>query len=64
MRAQTLVVAARPLAMNERERAHFDALSQMVEGARAAAVAVLDRHLMSYPLNVGSARSMAVDFFG
>jgi tetratricopeptide (TPR) repeat protein len=50
--AKALVEAVRPLALNEREQAHLAALSHAVLGARAAAVAVLDRHLMSYPFDL------------
>jgi tetratricopeptide (TPR) repeat protein len=50
--AKTLVETVRPLALNERERAHLAALSHVVVGARAAAVAVLDRHLMRYPFDL------------
>src|SRR5882724_7475587 len=50
--AAALVETARPLPMNEREQAHFAALSHLVQGARAAAVAVLDRHLMHYPFDL------------
>src|SRR2546429_7818773 len=44
--AAALVETARPLTLNDREQAHLAALSHLVQGARAAAVAVLDRHLM------------------
>ena len=50
--AQALVETARTLALNEREQAHLAALSHQVQGARAAAVTVLDRHLMRYPLDI------------
>jgi tetratricopeptide (TPR) repeat protein len=52
VQAKHLVEAARPLTLNEREQAHLIALSHLVQGARAAAVAVLDRHLMSHPFDV------------
>jgi tetratricopeptide (TPR) repeat protein len=51
-RAKNLVEAARLLPLNEREQAHLAALSHVVQGARAAAVAVLDRHLMRYPFDL------------
>ena len=51
-KAAALVETARPLTLNERERAHLAALSHLVQGARAAAVAVLDRHLMRYPFDL------------
>lgn len=51
-KAEALVEAARPLRLNEREKAHLAALSHLVRGARAAAVAVLDRHLMSHPFDL------------
>jgi tetratricopeptide (TPR) repeat protein len=50
--ARALIETARPLALNDREQAHLAALSHLTEGARAAAVAVLDRHLMRYPLDL------------
>src|SRR6478672_2000536 len=50
--AAALVETARPLRLNEREQAHLAALSHLVQGARAAAVAVLDRHLMEFPFDL------------
>jgi tetratricopeptide (TPR) repeat protein len=50
--AAALVETARPLTLNEREQSHFAALSHLVQGSRAAAVAVLDRHLMRYPFDL------------
>ena len=50
--ARALIETARPLALNDREHAHLAALSHLTESARAAAVAVLDRHLMRYPLDL------------
>jgi tetratricopeptide (TPR) repeat protein len=50
--AETLVERARPLAINEREGAHLAALSLLCQGARSAAVAILDRHLMRYPFDL------------
>jgi tetratricopeptide (TPR) repeat protein len=50
--AAALVETARPLPLNEREQAHLAALTHLVQGARAAAVGVLDRHLMRYPLDL------------
>jgi tetratricopeptide (TPR) repeat protein len=50
--AEALVETARSLPLNEREEAHLAALSHQVQGARAAAVAVLDRHLMRYPFDI------------
>ena len=52
IQAKALVETARPLTLNEREEAHLAALSHLVQGARAAAVAVLDRHLMRYPFDL------------
>ena len=46
--------------MNEREQAHLAALSQLVQGARAAAVAVLDRHLMHYPFDLVAHQAAAL----
>ena len=51
-KAKTLVETVRPLTLNEREQAHLAALSYLVQGSRAAAVAVLDRHLMRYPFDL------------
>jgi tetratricopeptide (TPR) repeat protein len=51
-RAEGLVETTRALDLNEREQAHLAALSLLCEGARAAAVAVLDRHLMHYPFDL------------
>jgi tetratricopeptide (TPR) repeat protein len=51
-KAEVLVETARPLRLNEREQAHLAALSHLVQGSRAAAVAVLDRHLMHYPFDL------------
>ena len=50
--AQVLVKTVQPLTLNEREQAHLAALSHAVRGARAAAVAVLDRHLMHHPFDL------------
>jgi hypothetical protein len=50
--AAALVETVRPLTLNEREQAHLAALSHAVIGARATAVAVLDRHLMHYPFDL------------
>ena len=50
--ARTLVETARRMRLNEREQAHLAALSHLVQGSRAAAVAVLDRHLMHYPFDL------------
>lgn len=50
--AKTLVETARGLPRNEREEAHLRALTHQVAGARAAAVAVLDRHLLSHPFDL------------
>ena len=52
IKARVLLDGARDLPMNERECAHLAALSHAVKGHRAAAVAVLDRHLMRYPFDL------------
>jgi tetratricopeptide (TPR) repeat protein len=52
MQAKNLVETARPLPLNAREQAHLAALSHLVQGSRAAAVAVLDRHLMRCPFDL------------
>jgi len=51
-RAELLVETARRLPLNEREAAHLAALTHLCRGARVAAVAVLDRHLMRYPFDL------------
>jgi len=58
--AATLVETARPLTLNEREQAHLAALSHVVQGSRAAAVAVLDRHLMHYPFDIVAHQAAAL----
>ena len=58
--AKILVDNARSLALSEREQAHLAALSHLVQGARAAAVAVLDRHLMHYPLDIVAHQAAAL----
>jgi tetratricopeptide (TPR) repeat protein len=58
--AKALVDTARSLALNEREQAHLAALSHLVQGARAAAVAVLDRHLMRYPFDLVAHQAAAL----
>ena len=50
--AHGLLNTARALPMNDRERAHLAALSHVVKGHRASAVAILDRHLMSHPFDL------------
>jgi len=50
--AKALVETARALTLNERERAHLAALSHLVQGSRAAAVSLLDRHLMCCPSDI------------
>jgi len=62
--ARVLVEDVRPLTLNEREAAHFAALSHLVRGARSAAVAVMDRHLMHYPFDLlGHQGAALVDGF-
>ena len=62
--AKALVEAAQSLRLNERERAHLAALSHLVRGARSAAVAVMERHLMHYPLDIlGHQGAALVDGF-
>ena len=58
--AKALVEIARPLAKNEREAAHFAALTEVVKGSRVAGVAILDRHLMSYPFDLVAHQSAAL----
>src|SRR5262245_59101970 len=47
-----LLESARALPRNEREGAHLAALSHATAGHRAAAVAILERHLMAYPFDL------------
>jgi len=62
--AGALVEGARKLRLNEREGAHLTALTHLVEGARSAAVAVMDRHLMHYPFDIlGHQGAALVDGF-
>jgi tetratricopeptide (TPR) repeat protein len=58
--AKALVETARPLTLNEREQAHLAALSHLVAGARSAAVALLDRHLMHYPFDLVAHQAAAL----
>ncbi len=68
IQAKALIETARPLAKNEREEARlFAAVSHQADGARAAAaVAVLDRHLMSHPYDLVAhqAAALADGFLG
>jgi tetratricopeptide (TPR) repeat protein len=50
--AAKLAEAAWPLPLDEREQVHLAALTCVVQGQRAAAVALLDRHLMHYPFDI------------
>ena len=59
-KAAALVEIARPMTLNEREQAHLGALTHLVEGARAAAVAVLDRHLMRFPFDLVAHQAAAL----
>ena len=58
--AKALVETVRPMTSNEREQAHLAALSHLVQGARAAAVEVLDRHLMRYPFDLVAHQGAAI----
>ena len=51
-KAQTEAAAAQTLPLNAREQAHVTALQHATSRERAKAVAVLDRHLMEYPLDL------------
>jgi tetratricopeptide (TPR) repeat protein len=59
-KAGALVETARPLRLNEREQAHLAALTNLVQGGRAAAVTVLDRHLMHYPFDLVAHQATAL----
>ena len=50
--ARTLLATAKALPANAREQAHMAALSHAVEGHRASAVRILDRHLMHEPCDL------------
>jgi len=50
--ARKIIESAGTFAMNERERAHYAAVELAATGSRRAAVAVLDRYLMSHPLDI------------
>ncbi len=52
VKGRAILDGARDLPMNVRERAHFAALSKAVQGLRASAVAILERHLMSHPFDL------------
>jgi tetratricopeptide (TPR) repeat protein len=63
-KAKALVATAETLTMNEREQGHLAALHQALAGARAAAVTLLDRHLMHYPFDlVAHQAAMLLDGF-
>lgn len=47
--ARPLLETVRGLSLNPREQAHLAAIGHAIKGHRAAAVRVLDRHLMSHP---------------
>ncbi len=47
--ARPLIETARGLVLDDRLRSHLAALAHAVEGHRAPAVGVLERHLMAYP---------------
>ena len=51
-KARDLLETVAGLTMNDRERGHLAALQQAADGARAAAVTLLDRHLMHYPYDL------------
>jgi tetratricopeptide (TPR) repeat protein len=58
--AKALVETARPLPLNDREAAHLAALSHFIDGARCAAVAVIDRHLIQYPFDLVAHQAAAL----
>jgi tetratricopeptide (TPR) repeat protein len=58
--ARDLVETARRLPASERETGHLAALSQLVAGARAGAVALLDRHLMRFPFDIVAHQAAAL----
>lgn len=52
VQARKLLGSTENLPLNEREAAHGAALAQALAGARAAAVTILDQHLMRYPFDL------------
>lgn len=58
--AAALAETAGKLPLGEREAAHLAALGHQLQGARAAAVAVLDRHLMHCPLDLVAHQAAAL----
>src|ERR1700731_2771806 len=58
--AAALVETARPLTLNEREQSHLAALSHLIQGSRAPAVAALDPHLMHYPFDIVAHQAAAL----
>lgn len=62
--AAALVDTIRPLPMNERERAHLAALTQVLRRERHAAVATLERHLLRHPRDLlGHAVAVMLDVY-
>lgn len=55
-----LVAGVERLMVNEREGAHLTALGHLVGGGRAAAVAVLDRHLLRHPFDLVAHQAAAL----
>jgi tetratricopeptide (TPR) repeat protein len=51
-KARAVLDLVRDLPRNERENAHLAALTHAVDGHRASAVAILDRHLMRCPFDL------------
>jgi tetratricopeptide (TPR) repeat protein len=59
-----LIATASALTMDEREHGHLAALEQAAKGALSAAVLVLDRHLMHYPLDImAQAAALFLDLY-
>ncbi len=50
--ARPLLATAQTLTLNEHERGHVVALEQATQGARAAAVGILDQHLVHFPFDL------------
>ena len=62
--ARPLLETLAELPLNEREGAHVAALGHAIEGHRAAATEILDRHLMRYPRDLlGHYAAMLLDAF-
>lgn len=51
-RTRALIAEASAQPTNDRERSHLAALARAADGARTAAIGLLDRHLMAWPFDI------------